>query len=466
MKSLRFKLTTSFLFIALIAFTLMGVFANGILEKQFEQYVIRNLNQKTEEIVTALESRYRAWGGKWNVSGIESLGMSALGDGLILRVAARDGTALWDAMTHNSGMCAELLQDMAENMSSQNAGFNGGFIEKDYPVIADGATVGTVTIGYYGPYFYTDNDIRFLNALNQLLILGAVVAGVFSLILGSYMARRLSGPISRVIKTAERISEGKYDTRVTEKSSTREIVELTDTINTLAETLGKQETLRKRLTADVAHELRTPIANLQSHLEAMLDGIWEPDVQRLQSCHAEAVRLSGIVGDLETLARYDGENVVLCRERFDLSALIQKTVASFETEFQTKKISLLLQATEQDLVADRDKLAQVLVNLLSNALKYTKEGGKIEITAGGDEREVRVSIKDTGIGISREDLPFIFERFYRADRSRSRATGGSGIGLAIAKSLIEAHGGTLSANSDWGSGSEFVAVLPREPGIS
>lgn len=461
MKTLRFKLTASFLLVTLITFILIGVFANVILEKQFEKYIINNLNLKNTEIVANLKGRYSAWGGKWEASGLESIGMSALSDGMIIRVSSAERTVLWDAMTHNSGMCVELLKNMAANMESRNASFQGGYTEKNYPILVDGETVGTVAIGYYGPYFYTDNDISFLNTLNQLLIFAAVIVGILSFVLGSYMAKRLSSPISRVIKTAEQISEGNYEDKVTEKSNTREIVELTDTINTLARTLGKQETLRKRLTADVAHELRTPIANLQSHLEAIIDGIWEADAHRLKSCHEETIRLSKIVNDLETLDRNDGEHVRLKKECVNIAELTKKAIVSFESELRSKRISLITDLSEQHLMVDQDKMIQVEMNLLSNALKYTHEGGKIRITVTGDEKEVRISVKDSGIGISQEDLPYIFERFYRVDKSRSRATGGSGIGLAIAKSLTRAHAGTISVRSEPGLGSEFIVILPK-----
>lgn len=461
MKTLRFKLISSFLLVTLISVTVIGVFANVILENQFKKYVISNLRQKNEELVTTLEDRYSAWGNRWDISGIENVGMNALGDGLIIRVNASDGAVVWDAMTHNSGMCAALLQNMAKNMRGRSLGVNSGYTEKSYPVVVDGSTVGTVTVGYYGPYFYTDNDVSFLNTLNLLLFVAAAITGSLSLILGTYMAKRISEPISRVIRTAEQVSNGNYNDRVDESSDTREIVELTDTINALAGTLGKYALLRKRLTADVAHELRTPIANLQSHLEAMIDGIWRPDTYRLKSCYDEVVRLSGIVGDLETLARYDGENVMLHKELFDLSELVKTVFSEFENEFRKKEIDFALCLTEQRIKADQNKIAQILVNILSNALKYTNEGGRVDVVLSGDANNVQISIKDTGIGISPEDLPFIFERFYRADKSRNRATGGSGIGLAITKSLVEAHGGTISVASCPERGSEFTVWLPN-----
>ena len=462
MKTLRFKLTASFLLVTLTAFALIGIFANFILNKQFKSYVIDNLNQKNSEIVSTLENRYNAWGGKWDVSGIENIGISALDDGLIIRVSAKNGTVLWDAMSHNSGMCADMLENMAKNMKSQNAAFDGGYTEKSYQLVLNGTSIGNVTVGYYGPYFYTDNDLNFINTLNKLLIWAAGIACILSILLGTYMTKRLSDPISRVIETAEQISDGNYDDRIAEASDTLEIMELTKSINTLAETLGRQEKLRKRLTADVAHELRTPIANLQSHLEAMLDGIWEPDKDRLKSCHEEAVRLTKIVADLESLARFEGENLVLSKEDFDISELVGTLAKSFESEFRSKGISLKTELNSQRLEADKDKTAQILVNLISNALKYTPDGGKIRVSVTGDGDFVSVAVKDSGIGISGEDLPYIFERFYRADKSRSRASGGSGIGLAIAKSLAEAHGGTISAQSELGKGSTFTVTLPRQ----
>ncbi len=458
--SLRWKLTAAFLAVTAVVLALVGIFANVILEKQFKEYVIDKLEQNNQELISTLESRYQAWGNKWNPEGIENLGVSALGDGLMIRIYNQEGTLIWDAMTHNSGMCASILQHMSENMQGRNSNFNGGYIEKEYPVTVENASVGKVTIGYYGPYFYTDNDIQFLNSLNKLLLLATGVAGIISILIGTFMANRLTSPISRVIKNARQIAAGKFDDRIIENSNTREIVELTESINSLATTLGKQEVLRKRLTADVAHELRTPLSCVQSHLEAMIDGIWEPSKERLESCHEETVRLSKMVSDLGKLAQYDGENVTLKKEYFSLSELLSRLLKNFEKEFQKKRINLITSIQDQNIEADEDKLTQVLVNLFSNAIKYTPDGGTIEIETTGTKEYIEVSVKDTGIGIAEKDLPYIFERFYRVDQSRNRMTGGSGIGLAIAKSLVEAHNGTIEVKSEEGVGSEFIVRIP------
>lgn len=460
MYSLRVKLTAVFLLIILIVFSMIGIFVNVLLKQQFEEYVIAKIEQKNSEIVKTIETHYIEWGSKWDVAGLEYLGINALGDGLILRVSGKDDLVVWDAMTHNRGMCVTILEKMAENMRKHDAGFSGGYTEQNYPITSGNAVIGTVSIGYYGPFYYTDNDIKFLNTLNQLLILATFIAAIISVLLGTYLAKRLSGPIAKVIKTAGQISGGKCDDRITEASDTKEIVELTDAINILAESLEKQEKLRKRLTADVAHELRTPLANLQSHLEAMIDGVWEPDYERLASCHEETARLAKIVSDLGLLAHYEGERIILHTERFDIAELLQKITKSFEKEFKNKKIELQMAASIQYLEADKDKIAQIIVNLLSNALKYTPEGGTIEVSAAGNGQEIEITIKDNGIGIAPENLPFIFERFYRADKSRSRSTGGSGIGLAIVKSLVEAHYGTIEVISEPGIGSEFKIKIP------
>lgn len=458
--SLRTKLSLAFILVALVLFVLVSLFANFILERQFKEYTVSKLDKTIQDTVSLIKSRFDSTG-SWNSSAIEDIGANALSGGLMLRVTGADGAVIWDAWEHNNGFCTEMLQHMAMNMQSYDSGFKGGYQEATYPIYAGGQSVGNVVVGYYGPYFYSDTDIQFLRGLNEFLLIAAGVSLLVCLVLGTFMAKRLTQPIASVIEAAGRIAKGELDSRITEQSSTREIAELTGSVNSMAQVLSTQEVLRKRLTADVAHELRTPLATLQSHMEAMIDGVWEPEPKRLISCHEEILRLSKLVGELETLSRYDCESLELHKESFELSGLIIRILLNFENEFQTKGVGLEYAETDVHANGDRDKISQVLVNLVSNALKYTPGGGNVRVEARETADEVVISVCDTGIGISEGDLPYIFERFYRTDKSRSRETGGSGIGLTIAKSIIQAHGGTLTVQSEVNKGSTFTVSLPK-----
>jgi Signal transduction histidine kinase len=459
--SLRSKLSMAFMLFALVLFVLIIVFANFIMEKQFEAYTVSKLEKTIRDTVGLIESRFES-PENWNASAIEDIGVGALSGGLMLRVTSAGGAGIWDAWEHNNGFCTEMLQHMAMNMQSYDSGFKGAYQEEAYPIMINGQPAGRVDVGYYGPYFYSDTDIQFLKGLNEFLLIAAGISLLVCLLLGAFMAKRLTQPIASVIDTAGRIAKGDLGSRITERSTTREIAELTGSVNSMAQELSDQELLRKRLTADVAHELRTPLATLQSHMEAMIDGVWEPEPKRLVSCHEEILRLSKLVGELQTLSRYDCENLELHKERFEISGLLARILLNFENEFKSRGVALELAGGEVWAEADRDKVSQVLVNLISNALKYTPEGGKVRIEAAETPDEATISVSDTGIGIPESDLPYIFERFYRSDKSRSRATGGSGIGLTIARSIIGAHGGEISVDSSPGEGSTFTISLPKQ----
>ena len=461
-RSLRFKITAAFMVVTLSLFVLISLFANFFLADQFREYVLDKQEQSIAGVVASVTQEYNAMSNAWDTAGIETVGMNALEAGLIIRVKDGGDNVIWDAQTHNGGMCSSILEHMASNMQSYNSNFQGGYEEKNYPILLNGVQTGNVDVGYYGPYFYSDIDLQFLASLNNLLFWGALASLAACIVIGAYMARRMARPIARVVQTAGSIAGGDLSGRIHDRSGTKEIGALTDSINSLAETLEKQEALRKRLTADVAHELRTPLATLQSHVEAMIDGVWEPDKERLQGFHDEIVRLSRMVGDLEKLSAYEGENLTLHYERFDISGLVARLLLHFESEFKNKNIALHFVEREQFLEADKDKISQVLINLISNALKYTQEGGSVAIEVSESGNEVQVSVRDTGIGIPEEDLPFIFERFYRTDKSRNRLTGGSGIGLTIAKSIAAAHRGSISVRSKMDEGSEFVLILPKD----
>lgn len=460
MYTLKSKLSLSYIMVMLTSILLISGFMNFFMDKHFREYVQQNQEQRNKDIVTQLKGQYQS-DGKWNYDGIEIIGVNALENGLIIKVKDISGRTVWDATEHNNGMCQRIIEQMAQNVSSRYPYVNGSYKEIPYNVYSKLDKVGVVEIGSYGPYYLSDHDLAFIGALNKLLLGAGIFSLIFALVIGHFMAKRLSAPISKVISSAQSIARGYFSDRILNKSSTTEINQLTSTINHLAETMEKQESLRKRMTADVAHELRTPLATLQSHIEAMIDGIWKPDAERLTSCHDEIVRISKMVGDLEKLAKFEGENLIIYKEPFDVSELIRKLVKNFDSEFLSKDIQVSFSGSSEEIFADKDKISQVLVNLLSNAQKYTPQGGKVQISVKGTEEYTEIIVKDNGPGIPEEDLPFIFERFYRADKSRNRLTGGSGIGLAIAKAIMNAHKGNIEVVSIVGQGSEFILKLPK-----
>lgn len=459
--SLRSRLTLSYMVIAMVCVLLISIIANLSLENLFRAYVKSNQENRIKSIVSLISQQYHEVDG-WNQEVVQDIGINALENGMIISVEDDKGRVIWDATRYNNGMCRQMVVQMALNMSRRYPNWKGEFALSSYPVIKGFEEVGVVSIGYYSPFYFTNEDLEFINALNVVFTGVGILSLILALIFGHMMSRRISTPISRVINTAEMISKGCYNDRSNEISDIKEIAQLTATINNLAETLERQEKLRKRLTADVAHELRTPLATLQSHVEAMIDGIWEADSKRLKSVHEEITRLGRMVGDLEKLTRFENENAALEKSEFDITEHIRSIVINFEKEYKNKDIEVSVNGKPVSISADKDKISQVIINLISNAVKFTDAGGKIRINVEDDVDSAVIQISDTGIGISEEDLPHIFERFYRADASRSRLTGGSGIGLTIAKAIVEAHKGTISVESKIGEGTVFTVKLPKK----
>ncbi|HEX9059000.1 MAG TPA: ATP-binding protein, partial [Clostridia bacterium] len=456
--SLKSKLSIYFVMVAVLCVTLTSIMANIFMEKQFRQYTRINQEQKNKDFVDLISHQYLE--NKWDMNSIEEIGMNALKQGLILRITGNSGQVIWDAAKHNNGLCKQMMDELAKSTASHYPDWDGKISTSQYPVYNGNFKVASVSIGFYGPFYYSDNDLIFIRTLNKIIIAVGLISLVFAFALGIFISHRLQSPIRNVIKTTKSIVNGYYDVRITESTSINEIFQLTTEINNLARALEKQENIRKRLTADVAHELRTPMATLQSHLEAMIDGIWKMDILRLECCRKETIRLGKLIESLEELERYEGDSVKLTRECYDISEQINSVLYGFEAAFTSKGINVLYDGNSGDVFADRDKISQVLINLISNALKYTSHGGSLEVRVNQVKKETSVSIRDTGAGISKDDLPLIFERFFRADKSRNRATGGAGIGLTIVKTIVEAHKGRITVKSELGKGSEFVFFLP------
>ncbi len=458
---LRTKLSISYVLVILVCVSIIIILSNIVFERQFSAYVTSQQQQQTQNTLLLLTESYSA-GEEWDASAIEDIGMNALDNGLIVKVTATDGTVVWDAATHNSGMCQQMLTKMGSNMQSRYGNWAGGYEEEEYTVTYKNQTTGIVSIGYYGPFFYTDSDLSFIKTINALILWAGVFSAVLAFAIGIIMSRQISSPISRVIAKAQRIAQGSYGEIILDKTKTREIRRLVDTINKLAETLQKQEERSTQASSDIAHELRTPLATIQGNLEAVMDGVMELNPERVKVLYEEILRISRLVDTLSELARYERKETALHKTLFAADTLIRETFAAVQGNFDKEGKTLLFEGSPQTLSADRDKIHQVMVNLLSNALKYTQPGDTVTVSLNGNADTVVIRVCDTGAGIADEDLPYIFERFYRADKSRSRKSGGAGIGLTIVKSIIMAHGGSISVSSKLGTGTEFTITLPRE----
>lgn len=274
------------------------------------------------------------------------------------------------------------------------------------------------------------------------------------------IAGKITSPISGVITATRKISEGDYNVRVDAGPKVQEIYELSDAVNTMAGTLKEQEYLRKQMTADIAHELRTPVTNISSYMEMMIEDIMEPTRDRLKSCYDELLRLSGLITDLERLETAESNEIILEKEDINLYALSESILQGFNTRLNDKNITSKLEGDEVHVFADKGRIGQVLSNLLSNAVKYTDVNGSINVLVKKDVDKAVLVVEDTGIGIAKEDQMRVFERFYRTDKSRTRKTGGAGIGLTITKAIVQAHGGTIHCESEPGEGSRFIVKLP------
>ncbi len=283
---------------------------------------------------------------------------------------------------------------------------------------------------------------------------------VISLGMSVFFATRISKPLSLVNAKTKEIASGSYADKIVHCTNIIEADDLIDSVNALASTLQAQQEIKKQMAHDYAHEFRTPLATIQSNLEGIIDGVFEPTNERIESIRQEILRLSRMVSQIDKIVEIEKSDISLQKEQFDLSELLRLNLMSFESEAKAKNIELRLQAEPCTITADRDKISQVIINLLSNALKYTDEG-QVTVTLKSYSDVACFSVADTGIGISGDDLPHIFEHFYRADKSRARDTGGAGIGLAVAKSIVHAHGGKIEAKSEHTKGSEFIVTLKK-----
>lgn len=293
-----------------------------------------------------------------------------------------------------------------------------------------------------------DSHQMFIEAVHRYLLWAALAALALALLLSYLMTKRVLRPLSQMTRISRELAAGNFSSRV-EVVSGDEVGQLGIAFNRMAEGLESLEQLRKNMVTDVAHELRTPLTNLRGYLEGLSDEVVPPSRKTFRMLESEILRLVHLVDDLQQLTKAESAKAFLQRRELSVKTLMEQLLTLFDPRLQAKEISVRVDIDPADLtiLADLDKLLQALRNLLENALRYTPQGGEVTIRGLNLEDGVELSVSNSGAGISETDLPFIFERFFRADRSRSREHGGAGIGLSIVKQLIEAHDGQVGAES-------------------
>jgi signal transduction histidine kinase len=339
-------------------------------------------------------------------------------------------------------------------------------LARNEPLVVDGVFLGTI-LSQPLPIDLTPQEKAYLERTNAALTYAALGAAALALIFGVLLARTLTRPLRALTDATEKMAGGELSQQVTVNSKD-EIGELADSFNKMSREVAKANQLRKQMTADIAHDLRTPLTVISGYVESMRDGDLAPTPERLDSIYAEIERLQRLVADLRLLAVTDAGELKLNLAEVNVASLLERVAASFKLSAEQKGIALIVEVESSlpEIQADESRMDRVLSNLVSNAIRHTPSGGKVTLSAiagtqvdrytgkqGRNTQHVVITVADTGEGIPPADLPHIFDRFYRADKSRTDAS--SGLGLAIVKALVEAHGGRIGVESELGRGTRF-----------
>ena len=454
------KLILSLVSLIIIVILSIALSINSVFNKKFEQYIIRNNENEISNIIDSIRSKYV--NGEWELSSIQQIGEDAISNGIFVDLYDKDSNLVWGAMTYNKNMCHMVMGSIENNMNYMINKNKSNYTEKLFEIKnLDNEIIGNIKIGSYGLLYYMDNDVDFLKEINKVITSIGIVMVLITIFIAILISNNISKPVEVVSNMANLIGDGDYDNKIDYDSNIVEIDVLIKSINNLSAKLEEQENLRKRLTTDISHELRTPLTSIQTHLEAMIDGIWEPDTERLNSVNEEVIRLTNLVNQLQNLAKFDSEKSKLNLAKVNVKNLIMNVVYNNQGKALEKNINIEWDLESIDSYLDKDKISQVIVNLLSNAIRYTNNGGKIFISSYKENNNLKIQFKDNGIGIPKENIKYIFERFYRVDESRSKNTGGIGVGLTIVKSIIDLHQGTIEVRSELNKGSEFIVILPN-----
>lgn len=468
------RVTVTFSLVAIMTVVVaMGVLSY-VWEEHFQAYTRENVQQLADTTAANIANRYER---------SNSATLGAIGEGNKMSypsLSINDVEPAESVHMLQPGMGIQVISSSTETVvydssrpngssysSSNNIDETGSFAPSDGKMasaaitLGDGQVVGTVQIWVYGSdLLLSKADQEFRMQSYQGMCLAAVLSVALASLIGILFARGLVRPINRITKTAQEIKEGNLSARVN-LDGKDEIAELAKTFDAMAESVESNQELERRLTTDVAHELRTPLMAIQSTVEAIMDGVFEADEERLNTIDAEVQRLSRLVDAILKLSRLESRSTPMNEEVVDVGDLIRPLVMSHEAFVNDAGLTLEYDA-EPDVIVygDRDMLRQATANLISNAVRYTPAPGKIAVSVKRGDVMAAIAVRDTGIGLSPEERRMVFKRFWRAEESRQRQSGGLGVGLAVVKEIVDRHGGWVQVEGKKGEGACFTIHVP------
>ncbi len=422
----------------------------------FREYLDTKRFEQVESVIEGLETEYRNTGKVTGETLSSVFHHHAMVENTFFKFIDENETTIFDSTRFLNMMDGMMNPNMMRMPTTEN------LESESFLIIIEGQKIGTLIVYY--PVEYIDIDSQFLKQFNKYIFIAALSMILISILVSFLISKKLTQGLRQVSNATRELKKHNLDIRVSNVNQVEEIQQLVTSFNELAESLSKQERLRKQFTNDLAHELRTPLATLRSQIEAFLDEVWEPTPERLKQGHEELMRLVRLVNDLEKLLAAENPQIQLHLTKLNAEDVLGLLNSTFKPLFEEKKIHFSIEQSgpESFFNADRDRFVQIMMNLLNNALKYTNEGGKVVVSSFIVDGYICFSVKDNGQGISSDDLPHIFERFYRGEKSRNRKTGGVGIGLSIVKSLVQAHKGEITVESEPNKGTKVVVSLPLE----
>lgn len=456
------RITLLFSLAILFSIFIVTLISNAMINNTFDEYLVGEQSDTVERISEEINDLYKENDYEFYAQQIDSY---ASLEGLDISIRNQQDEVVYSSNqpTNSHGMHGGMSRRHRE-MMNQHGMTQENYLEKSFDLLKDNRKVGTVTIGYIDNSIASESALLFKSTLSKILLIASILALVIGIITSILLSNSLTKPLIEIKDTSQEIQEGNLSKKAEPGTDIIEIQELADSINYLGQSLAEQEKIRQAYASDISHELRTPLSTLKSHVEAIMDGVWEPNQEHLSILMQEINRLAALIDDLKDSFHSSEEAPVLHKQSFNLSQALDEIATTFLPIVQQEGLQLSVESEQEiEVWMDPNRIKQVLYNLLTNAVNYTDPGGEIDLSlAKLSKQEVRIRVKDTGAGIPEEDIPYLFNRFYRIDSSRTKATGGTGLGLAIAQSIVKEHGGRIQVDSALGKGTSFTIDLPIE----